>query len=175
MCMRLAWRNPSWPRKPSATGEPHACPGKEKYEPHCSLQSCKKKNYSPIMAWKNVYSTAIGCGPACRKDGRHWHIHIHSQHCVRSATTTCPPPTMATCHNVILCLEHLSVQPAFSSWHPTARLYIVSPNESTTNIKLRCRSHPTSMLENLSCSAAAFLAASWPWQHGKKKLRCIMH
>ena len=92
--------------------------------------------------------------------------------CIRSATTTSSPPhKMATCDNVILCLEHLSVQPALSSWHPTARLYIVSPISkwtNATNIKLRCQSHPASMLEKFSFSVDAFLAASWPWQHGKK-------
>ena len=27
--MRLPWRNPSWPKKPSTTREPHTCPGHE--------------------------------------------------------------------------------------------------------------------------------------------------
>ena len=141
-----------------------------KHEPHCSLQSCNTENYSPIMAWKMfycLYITAIGCGPACRKDGRHWHIHIHSQRCVRSATTTCPPPHNG---NLPQCdfVSGTSQRPTGSLVLTPHSEVIVSPNESTTNIKLRCQSHPTSMLEKLSCSAAAFLAASWPWQHGKK-------
>ena len=78
--------NPLWPRKPIALPENHGCPGNDKYEPHCSLQSGNK---TWIMLYSlYMYGMATGLSPVCRKDGRHW--RINALHTIRDNNVFSP-------------------------------------------------------------------------------------
>lgn len=131
------------------------------------------------MAWKMcycLYITAIGCGPACRKDGRHWHIHIHSQRCVRSATTTCPPThngNLPQCDFV-----------SGTSQRPTGSLVLTPHGEviySVSNFQMNQRNKHQVALPVTPCFHArkalllcgSFLGSILAVATRKKELRCI--